>query len=158
MSSNTIFRKSSLDRVSSPEQLNEYIKVSRPGVWLILGAVIVLLIGVCVWGVLGTLTTNLDAVTVVQDGKATCYVDPEKAKSLTTGMEIRVGESTGSITAIAAFPMEITDDFDAYARYLSELKSGDWVVPVTVNTSAPNGTYVAKITTESISPISFVLN
>lgn len=158
MSSNTIFRESSLERVSSPEQLNEYIKVSRPGVWLILGAVIVLLIGVCVWGVLGTLTTTLDAVAVVQGSKATCYVDPEEAKRLTTGMEIQVGESTGSITTVAAFPMEITDDFDAYARYLSELKPGDWVVPVTVNTSAPDGTYMVKISTESISPISFVLN
>ncbi len=48
MSSNTIFRKASLDRVLSPEQLNDYIKISRPSVWLILGTVIVLLIGVCV--------------------------------------------------------------------------------------------------------------
>ena len=44
-----LFRKSSIDRVSSPEQLNDYIKVTNPGVWLVLAAVIVLLMGACVW-------------------------------------------------------------------------------------------------------------
>ena len=43
-----IFRKSSLDRVSNPEQLNDYIRVTNPGVWMIMCAVILLLIGVCV--------------------------------------------------------------------------------------------------------------
>lgn len=45
---NQIFRQKSLDRVSSPEQLNDYVRVSNPGVWTILLAVIVLLIGICV--------------------------------------------------------------------------------------------------------------
>lgn len=158
MSGNTIFRKSSLDRVSSPEQLNDYIKVSRPSVWLILAAVVVLLVGVFVWGVLGTLTTTHDAVAVVHGGKVTCYLPPEAAKSLTPGMEVHVGDSTGNITSVASEPMEITDDFDAYALYLSGLKPGDWVIPIRVNVSAPDGAYMAKIILETISPISFVLN
>ncbi|MEM1483440.1 hypothetical protein V6615_01035 [Oscillospiraceae bacterium PP1C4] len=158
MSSNTIFRKASLDRVSSPEQLNDYIKISRPGVWLNLGTVIVLLIGVCVWGVFGTLTSTKDAVTLVQGGKAICYVTAGEAKSLAIGMQVRIGDNTGSITSFASTPIKITDDFDAYALYLSGLKTGDWVVPVTIGISVPDGTYTAKIVLETISPISFVLN
>lgn len=158
MSSNTIFRKASLDRVSSPEQLNDYIKISRPGVWLILGTVIALLIGVCVWGVFGSLTSTKDAVAVVQGGKATCYVTAEEAKSFVPGMEVRIEDSTGSITSIATAPVEVTGDFDAYALYLSGMKAGDWVVPVTVDISVPDGAYTAKIVLETISPISFVLN
>lgn len=158
MSSNTIFRKASLDRVSSPEQLNDYIKISRPGVWLILGTVIVLLIGVCVWGVFGTLASTKDAVTVVQGGKATCYVTAEEAKSFAPGMEVRIEDSTGSITSIAAAPVKIAGDFDDYALYLSGMKAGDWAVPVTVDISVPDGAYTAKIVLETISPISFVLN
>ena len=50
-----IFRKSSIDRVSSPEQLNDYIRISNPSVWMVLAAVIVLLAGVCVWGIFGHL-------------------------------------------------------------------------------------------------------
>ena len=158
MSNNFIFRKSSIDRVSSPEQLNDYIRVSRPGVWLILIAVVVLLIGVCAWGVLGTLTTTRDAVTGVQGVEATCYVSIEDAKTLTPGMDVYVGDSTGSILSVASDPVEVTANFDAYVMYLSGLKAGDWVVPVKVKTSAPNGTYIAKIVLETISPISFVLN
>ena len=48
--SDQIFRKKSLDRISSPEQLNDYIRVANPGIWMILAAVIILLAGVCVWG------------------------------------------------------------------------------------------------------------
>ncbi len=45
--SGQLFRKSSIERISSPEQLNEYVRVSSPGVWMVLTAVIVLLAGVC---------------------------------------------------------------------------------------------------------------
>ncbi len=43
--SDQIFRKKSLDRISSPEQLNDYIRVANPGIWMILAAVIILLAG-----------------------------------------------------------------------------------------------------------------
>jgi len=44
--SDQIFRKKSLDRISSPEQLNDYIRVANPGIWMILAAVIILPISV----------------------------------------------------------------------------------------------------------------
>ncbi len=48
-----IFRKSMLDRVSSPEELNQYMRVAQPSVWVILGAIIALLAGAAVWGIFG---------------------------------------------------------------------------------------------------------
>ncbi|MCR5399521.1 MAG: hypothetical protein K6E68_08335 [Lachnospiraceae bacterium] len=51
-----IFRKKSLDRISSPEQLNDYIKVTTPSVWVILIAVILLLVGMLAWSVFGSVT------------------------------------------------------------------------------------------------------
>lgn len=38
-----------------PEQLNDYIHVTRPSVWLILGAVTLLLLGVVIWGIFGSI-------------------------------------------------------------------------------------------------------
>ena len=64
-----IFRKKSIDRMSSPEQLNDYIKVTNPGVWMALAAIVILLVGVCVWGVFETLETKLTAAAVSQDGR-----------------------------------------------------------------------------------------
>ena len=45
----SIFRKESLDKVTSPEQLNDYIKVSSAGVWAILTAIVILLVCLGVW-------------------------------------------------------------------------------------------------------------
>ncbi len=50
----SVFRKKSMDRVSSPEQLNDYIKVTTPSVWLVLIAVILLLAGMLAWSIFGT--------------------------------------------------------------------------------------------------------
>ena len=46
---NQIFRKESLDQISSPEQLNDYLRVTNPAVWLVLTAVILLLAGMLLW-------------------------------------------------------------------------------------------------------------
>ena len=43
-----IFRQKNIDRISSPEELNDYLKVSDPGIWIILCAVIILLAGLIV--------------------------------------------------------------------------------------------------------------
>ena len=59
-----LFRKKSIDRVSSPEQLNDYIRVTTPSVWLVLLAVILLLIGMLIWSIFGKVTvTNADGTT-----------------------------------------------------------------------------------------------
>ncbi len=51
---NSIFRQKSIDRVSSPEQLNDYIRVTSPRIWLVIAAVLFLIAGMIFWGVFGT--------------------------------------------------------------------------------------------------------
>ena len=89
---NQLFRKKSLDKVSSPEQLNDYIRVSNPGIWIVLAAVIVLLIGVCVWGVFGRLETTIGSAAVVKDGEMTLYIKEEYLGKVSEGMIVRVKE------------------------------------------------------------------
>ena len=52
-SDNSVFREKSMDRVSSPEALNDYIRVTTPSVWIILIALVVLLLGMLAWSVFG---------------------------------------------------------------------------------------------------------
>ena len=49
-----LFRKKNLDKISSPEQLNDYIRVTKPSVWLTLLALVILLLGMLAWSILGT--------------------------------------------------------------------------------------------------------
>ena len=57
---NSVFRDKSVTRVSSPEQLNDYIRVSPPAAFLALTAILLLLVGVIIWGWFGRLEAHTD--------------------------------------------------------------------------------------------------
>lgn len=48
-----VFREKSLERMASPEQLDDYIRVTTPSIWLVLLAVVILLVGILAWSMLG---------------------------------------------------------------------------------------------------------
>ncbi len=60
MEGRSIFRKKSLERVTSPEQLNDYIKVTTPSVWVILAATLILIAGTLIWAVFGKIRVNTE--------------------------------------------------------------------------------------------------
>ena len=60
MEKKSIFRKKSLERLTAPEQLNDYIRVTTPRVWLILIAMLILVVGVLVWAVFGKIQVNTE--------------------------------------------------------------------------------------------------
>lgn len=153
-----LFRKSSIERVSSPEQLNDYIKVSNPGVWMILAAVIALLIGVCVWGIFGRLETKISTAGTCSNGVFTCYVTEESAAKIKSGMELNADGKTLSVSEISAKPVEVGADMDGYLLYLGGFSEGDWLYEIKADGALPDGTYKAEIVTESVSPMSFILN
>lgn len=154
-----LFRKSSIDRISSPEQLNEYIRVANPGVWLILAAVAALLIGVVIWGVFGTVETTIKTGAVVNNDTAICYVSAEDASRLEPGMSVTAEEHVGSVKSISAAPVQIGDDFGDYILYLTGFVSGDFCYAVEVELPGmTDGVYAAVITVDSTHPISFVIH
>ena len=46
-----LFRKNAIDHISSPEQLDDYIKVSNPRAWMILAVILLCLIGLFIWSI-----------------------------------------------------------------------------------------------------------
>ena len=53
-----VFRKSSLERISSPEKLNEYIRVSKPSIWVILCVIVILFAAFGFWGATAVITDD----------------------------------------------------------------------------------------------------
>jgi len=153
-----LFRKKSIDRVSSPEQLNEYIRVSNPGVWMILAAIVILLVGVCVWSVLGRLDTTLSVAAVSAEGKTALYVKEDSIGQVVEGMRVRIGDEEYTVTAIAAEPLAVDSNFSDYALHVGGLQEGQWVYAVTVSAVLPEGVRSAQIVIESVAPMSFILN
>ena len=153
-----LFRKKSIDRVSSPEQLDAYIQVANPGVWLVLIAIAVLLVGVCVWGILGRLDTTVNAVAVCENGAVTLYVKDEDGNGVRAGMEVRIGEDTAAVTAISPMPIKAQTELSDYACHMGSFGAEDWVYAVRTDANLPDGVHSAKIIVESVSPMSFVVN
>lgn len=60
----SIFREKSLERISSPEEIDDYMKVTSPGMWLVLGAVFFLLAAAFFWSVTGR-------IELVENGQVT---------------------------------------------------------------------------------------
>lgn len=155
----TIFRQKSIDRVSSPEQLDSYLKVTSPSVWLVLVGIIVILIGAIVWGAFGKLKTYAKAGCVVESGVAYCYVKEDEGTKVEIGMDIEIPaqEKEIEILNMESAGMNIPDTYD-YLQHLVGVTSTDYVFTVSGITDLPNGYYVGRIMTEAISPLEFILN
>lgn len=153
-----LFRKSSIERVSSPEQLNDYVRVTTPGVWMILTAVIVLLAGVCVWGIFGHLDTKTETAGICVDGVFTCYAKEEDAARVKQGMTVTVDGNSFAVSKVSAMPVSADGEMDEYLLYLGGFSEGEWLYEITADTDIPDGIYKAQIVTESVSPMSFIMN
>lgn len=153
-----LFRKKSLDRISSPEQLNDYIRVSTPSVWMLLAAIVVLLTGVCVWGVFGHMDTTLSVVAVAENGQVTAYIKEGDAGRVTVDAAVSIGDVQGCVRSIAAQPAAVDESFTEYMRHTGKLQEGEWVYAVMLDADCADGVYTAQIVIDSVSPMSFVLN
>lgn len=155
-----VFRKESLDRISSPEQLNDYIRVTNPSVWMMMCAVILLLIGVCVWSVFGRLDTVLSVAAMTEEEQTVCYVKEADAEKLTPDMPVRIGEGQYQISSISRQPVLVDDTFTPYLLHVGGLSAGEWVYPVILSEACGDNGSIQKaaIVIESIAPMRFVLN
>lgn len=153
-----LFRKKSMDRISSPEQLNDYVKVSNPSVWMLLFSIVILLVGICIWGIFGKLDTTLTVSAVSTDGVTVCYVKEADRADISEGMTVRIDGAEYQVTSVSDEPVQVTANFQDYVLHIGSLQSGEWVYKIPVNAELKNGIYKAEIVTESIAPMSFLLN
>ncbi len=168
MSSHTLFRKTSLNSISSPEQLNDYIKVSNPSVWLVLAALFILTAAVFIWGFTGSLPTTVSAKGVVSDGKVLCYIGTEDSGAVRGGQKVSITEGgnmeqNGRVSGVGDIPesaAEITSELNS--DYLArELVQGEFAVKIVI---APDASGLAdgalldvRIVTDSVRPVDFLL-
>jgi len=153
----TIFREKSVDRVSSPEQLDKYIKTTNPSLWIIFAAIIVFLAGVIAWGVFGNLKTNSSTGFVVENGKAYCYIKESDYEKLVDDSYFEINGNKYEITKVEG-PMQVSSETDAYIIHAAGISVSDWYYIVYGNINLPQGQYKGKVVFELTSPIKFVIN
>ena len=160
---NGLFRQKSIERISSPEELHDYMRVTSPRLWMILAAVVVLLAGFIVYASTTTMenTRNIK-VTVSRyelteeqmesiglengDGAYSVYAEMpiEQGEGVKTGMKLRLGSAEGHVSLVAAA------NNDQVVTVIFEIDRG--IVPVN------SGEYDAELVLESTTPISFLWN
>lgn len=155
----TIFREKSIERLKSPEQLNEYIRVAGPSVWLVLAAAILLLIGTIAWSVFGTVQTVVNTSALAEGGSVICFVSEEDHARIMKGQTVIVGELEGTVKAVSEEP--VTVDLNDPSHYLMKnagLEEGELCYKVELSVSGlKDGIYDIEIVVESIHPITFVI-
>ncbi|MBR5110686.1 MAG: hypothetical protein IK099_10860 [Clostridia bacterium] len=151
MENKSVFRKEALARISSPEQMEDYMQVASPRLWMVLSAVIALLIGFVVFAS----TATMENVARVQAEVATDTLEDgtkyslivfdiprEQEGVLKIGMPLRIGDKEGQIAV--------------FYRSSEDNKAGGVLNDLSV--LLLEGSYDVEIVTETTTPISFLLN
>ncbi len=145
-----LFRKESMERISSPEQLHDYLRVTTPRLWMLLTAIIVILAGFVVYASTATMEStetiqvDVENYTIEDETLLTvsCSLPLSMKDVIAVGMTVRVAGEEGKVSLL----FQDADNIGAMIQ---------------MNNPAlrlPDGTYDAELVTESTTPISFLLN
>ena len=127
MEQSELYRKESMERIQSPEQLNDYLRITNPSVWVVLGAVIVLLAGLLIWGSFARIDSHADGTAMVENGVMTVWFDENaQIQNIASGMDVTVGNTASAITSVGL--------------------SADGQVFALANTDLADGVYDARVT------------
>ena len=120
-----LYRKGSLEQIQSPEQLNDYLRVTNPSVWLLLTAVILLLAGLLIWGSFTYIDSVATGSAQVTDGSMTVrFDDPTLAEAVEVGMPVTIGETTAEILSLGQ------DEQGLFALAKADLPDGQYAASI----------------------------
>ena len=153
-----LFREKSLDAIQSPEALNDYLRVTSPGVWLVLSAVIALLVGMILWSVFGRIDTKLNVAVASSEGRAVCYVPYDALQKVMNSGKVTVDGREYALAATAEPDVVIVSEtMNPYIRIAGSLRIGDMTVEVPLETAPEDNVYTGTVVTETLQPISLLL-
>ena len=133
-----LFRQKAIDKMSSPDELTDYLKVTSPSVWAVLVAVVVLLAGLIAWACVGTLPTKADASVVVQGGAASVHV--ADSHDIAEGMQLTISAN------------------EPQKRTIESVTADDSGRPVGhASVDLPDGTYDGTLVVDETRAIDFLL-
>ena len=154
----SLFREKSLEAIESPESLNDYLRVTSAGVWLVLASIIVLLAGAIIWGIFGRIETRANLAVDTHDGRTVCYVPYDILQEVTSQGIITIGGQDYALAPSGDVNVTtVSEGMSPFVRVAGNLTVGDLVVAIPVDTSLADGVYQGTVVTESLQPISLLM-
>ena len=154
----SLFRKKSEEYIDSPEKLDDYLRVTNPGVWALLLAVLILLIGFIMWSVVGKLETSVSTAVVVDNGSSAAYIPESAVNAVVESRKITIDDKEYTLDPDALEPITVTDETNIYVRLAGDLSVGDIIYEIPMESDLKDGVYSGTVITETISPWSLLLN
>jgi hypothetical protein len=159
----SIFNKRATEKLRSPDDLDKYLQITNPSVWVVLAACVALLAGLLAWGIFGAVTTSVSTTGVCVNGNVMCFLAGEDASKVHVGDVANVDGNHMSVASVSSVPLSRKEAGDTLkSDYLvSTLLEGDWAYLVKFEGSAENLAdsvpLSVQITTERIPPLSLLL-
>ena len=159
----SIFNKKATEKLRNPDDLDKYVQVTNPGIWVVLAACIALLLGLLAWGMFGSVTTSVSGTGVSIDGRVMCFLEAEDAAKVHAGDTAYVNGQHMEVDEVAVVPLSRDEAGRVLlSDYLvSSLVKGDWAYQVTFKGEASSITsgvpLSVSITTEYIAPIKLII-
>lgn len=86
-----LYRKSSLERISSPEQLDKVLKVTSPMSWLALIGITVIVVVTVIWSIIGTIPVTVTTKGIISSHVGSNAVYTQEAGTVVS-VRVRVGD------------------------------------------------------------------
>ena len=158
MQKNLLFRKKAMDKIASPEQLNDYLRGTNISLWLILGAVIILLSGLGIWGVFGRLETRVDVIAISWNGEIEAFVNEKDISGISVGQKVYVDGEEHKVLSISNEVVSAEAHFSNDMVHLERLTEQDMYYVLDLSGSLPEGAYDAAIVKEEYPPLSLLFD
>ncbi len=120
---NELFRKVSLDRLSSPEQLDQMVAVTTPKAWLALIGIAIILITAIIWSIFGAIPTNVNGQGILINSYGIQNIIHTHSGQV-TDIRVAAGDQVkrGEVVARIDQPQMVSTITD-YQAQLAELKN-----------------------------------
>ena len=158
-----IFNQKAAKKLRSPDDLDNYVRVTNPSVWVVLGACAALLIGLLAWGIFGAVTTSVSATGTSTKGGVVCLLGAEDVANVDVGDEASVGGVLCRVVEVADVPLSRDEARDLLGSdYLVDsLIQENWAYRVDFDADpqsfAAGVPLNVNITVERVAPISLIL-
>jgi HlyD family secretion protein len=87
-----MFRKTALESLAAPDQLDDALRITRPRAWIALAAILLILASALLWSIFGTLPASVDGQGIIMREGGTFNIVSFGTGVLTDMVDLKVGD------------------------------------------------------------------
>lgn len=120
----TIYRKTAIDRLSSPEQLDRLVPLTRTNSWMALTMLLAMIVIACIWSVVGSLPSRVSGNGILLTGGGRVFTALAPYDGVLEEITVAVGDTVAANQVVARLSQrDLEIEFKSAAASMNELKA-----------------------------------